>query len=250
MIDVILRDALWISYDWGRFDLFKISVDKRLAHMTETKQGTPALAKIYQLFYAGLYDIKTGQVADARRKLEEITSMSASIGEQEKLFNQTSLNLLKREVLFAEGAYDEALKVFAEGPPIRISLSYASSVQQKNLPFLADFAARCWLAKGRRDKALEEYERLVSPEAAARESALTHPFSRLRLAALYEAKGDLDRAVEQYEILVEIWKDADARLPEVAAARKKFAELKAKTTRPKGAAVETIISSPLFVIPQ
>ena len=249
MVDVILRDSLWISYDWGRLDLFKSTIDKRLAHIAETKQGTPALIKIYELFYTGLYDIKTGKAADARRKLEEITGMSASIGEKEKLFNQTSLNFLKREVLFAEGAYDAALKVFAEGPPITINLSYASSVQQKNLPFLADFAARCWLAKGRRDKALEEYERLVSPEAAARESALTHPFSRLRLAALYEAKGDLDRAVEQYEVLVDTWKDADAGLAEVAAARKKFSELKAKTTRPKGATVETIIPSPFFVVP-
>ncbi|NTU51100.1 MAG: tetratricopeptide repeat protein [Candidatus Aminicenantes bacterium] len=249
MADVSLRDALWISYDWGRLDLFKTYIDKRLAHMAESKQGTPELIKIYQLFYSGLYDLRTGKAAEARRKLDEIISLSASIGEKEKIFNQTSLNFLKREVLFAEGAYDEALKVFAEGPPLTINLSYAGTVQQKNLPFLADFAARCWLAKGRADKALEEYERLVSPEAAARESALPHPFSRLRLAALYEAKGDLDRAVEQYEVIVETWKDADAGLAEVAAARKKYSELKAKTTRPKGATMETVISSPLFVVP-
>ena len=249
MADVVLRDALWISYDWGRLDIFKSYIDKRLAHMAETKQATPALNKTYELFYAGLYDLKAGKVADARRKLEEITSMSASIGEKEQLFNKTSLNFLKREVLFAEKSYDEALKVFAEGPPIKISLSFAATVQQKNLPFLADFAARCWLAKGRTDKAVEEYERLVSPEAAARESALIHPFSRLRLAALYEAKGDLDRAVEQYEVVVETWKDADAGIPEVSAARKKFSELKAKTTRPKGAAAETVIAVPFFVEP-
>ncbi len=249
MADVVLRDALWISYDWGRLDLFKSFVDKRLAHMSETNQATPALNKIYELFYTGLHDLKTGKVANARRKLDEITAMSASIEEKEKLFNKTSLNFLKREVLFAEKAYDEALKVFAEGPPIRISLSFASSVQQKNLPFLADFAARCWLAKGRPDKAVEEYERLVSPEAAARESALIHPFSRLRLAALYEAKGDLDRAVEQYEVVAETWKGADAGIPEVAAARKKFSELKAKTTRPKGATAETVIAVPFFVEP-
>ena len=94
-----------------------------------------------------------------------------------------------------------------------------------------------------------EYERLVSPEAAARESALIHPFSRMRLAALYEGKGDIDRAVEQYEVLVETWKNADAKIPEITLARKKYSELKAKTTRPKGAAVETVIASPFFVLP-
>ncbi len=250
LADVILRDALWISHDWGRLDLFKSFIDRRLAHMSATKSSTPVLNQIYGLFYLGLFDIKSGRIAEAKKKLDEITGLSPSIGESEKLFNQTTVNLLKREILFAEGAYDAALKVFAEAPPVMINLSFATTVQQKNLPFLADFAARCWLAKGRADKAIVEYERLVSPEAAARESALIHPFSRLRLAGLYEAKGDLDRAVEQYEILVQTWKDADPGVTEAKAAKKKFSELKARTTRPKGAAAETVIASPLLVLPQ
>ncbi len=250
LADTILRDALWICHDWDRLDLYMSYLDKRLAYRTEAKRGTPELNKIYELLYKGLYDVKNGRVAAAKKKLDEITKLSESIGKSEKTYNLFARNHLKREILFAEGAYDEALKVYAEGPPIMVNLSVSTSVQQKNLPFLTDFAARCWLAKGRADKALEEYERLVSPEAAARESALIHPFSRLRLAALYEAKGDLDRAVEQYGALVEIWRDADAGLPEVAKARKKFSELKAKTTRPKGAAVETVIVPPLLVLPQ
>jgi serine/threonine protein kinase/tetratricopeptide (TPR) repeat protein len=249
LADIILRDALWISFDWGRYDLFKSYLDRRMAYRAETKQGTENLNKIYALLYSGLYDVKTGDVASAKKKLETLARLSASIGEKEKAYNLTALNHLKREVLFAEKAYDQAIKVFAEGPPVKVNLSAPTTVQQKNMPFIADFAARAWLASGRTDKALEEYERLVSPEAAARESALIHPFSRLRLAAIYEAKGDLDRAVEQYQILVETWKDADAGIPEVAAARKKFAELKARTIRPKGAAVETVITSSFFVDP-
>jgi serine/threonine protein kinase/tetratricopeptide (TPR) repeat protein len=249
LADIILRDALWISFDWGRYDLFKSYLDRRMAYRAETKQGTENLNKIYALLYSGLYDVKTGDVASAKKKLETLARLSASIGEKEKAYNLTALNHLKREILFAEKAYDQAIKVFAEGPPVKVNLSVPTTVQQKNMPFIADFAARAWLASGRTDKALEEYERLVSPEAAARESALIHPFSRLRLAAIYEAKGDLDRAVEQYQILVETWKDADAGIPEVAAARKKFAELKARTIRPKGAAVETVITSSFFVDP-
>jgi len=249
LADIILRDALWICFDWGRYDLYKSYLDKRMAYRAETKQGTENLNEIYQLLYSGLYDVKTGDIAAAKKKLEAITGLSASVGESEKAYNLTALNHLKREILFAEGAYDEAIKVFAEGPPVRINLSMSTTVQQKNMPFISDFAARAWLASGRKDKAVEEYERLVSPEAAARESALIHPFSRLRLAALYEAKGDLDRAVEQYQVLTECWRDADAGVPEVTAARKKFSELKARTTRPKGATAETVITSPLFVDP-
>jgi serine/threonine protein kinase/tetratricopeptide (TPR) repeat protein len=249
LADMILRDALWICHDWGRLDLYKGYLDKRLAFRAEAKRGTPELNKIYELLYTGLYDVRTGQVAAAKKKLEELTKISESIGESEKTYNLFARNHLKREILYAQGAYDEALKVNAEGPPITVNLSYATTVLQKNLPFLTDFAAKCWLANGRPDKALVEYERLVSPEASARESALIHPFSRLRLAALYEAKGDIDRAVEQYEVLAETWKNADAKIAEVTLARKKFSELKAKTTRPKGAAVETLIASPFFVLP-
>ncbi len=223
---------------------------RRLAYRAETKQGTPTLNKIYELLYSGLYDVKTGDVAAARKKLEDITGLSASDrGEREGSSTRPPSTILKREILFAEGAYDEAIKVFAEGPPVRINLSiaYDGPAEEPALP--GRFRRPGLAGEGRTDKAIDEYERLVSPEAAARESALIHPFSRLRLAALYEAKGDLDRAVEQYEVLDRVWKDADAGLPEVAAARKKFSELKAKTTRPKGATVETIISSPLFVVP-
>ena len=153
------------------------------------------------------------------------------------------------EIYASQGAYDEAIRVFKDSPGVMIDLGIYMTVQQKNLPFQADFVARALLKKGETGKAIAEYERLVSPDAEAREKALVHPFSRIRLAALYEAKGDLDRAVEQYEIVVKSWKGADPGLPEVAAARKKLTLLKAKTARPKGASVDAFYSSPLYVAP-
>jgi tetratricopeptide (TPR) repeat protein len=155
-------------------------------------------------------------------------------------------NHLKREILFALGAYDAALKAFQEAPPVHIDLSAAPTVQGKNLPFQGDFAARVHLAKGEKDAALREYERLVSPDAKARESALIHPFARLRLAALYEAKGDLDRAFEQYKSLAALWKHADAKIPEVEIVRKKLSLLKSKTARPTGASVESFYPLPFI----
>jgi tetratricopeptide (TPR) repeat protein/predicted Ser/Thr protein kinase len=249
LADITLRDALWACYDWGKFDLCRTFLEKRLAYRAGSGQGTPGLNRIYELLYTGLLDVKNGNVAAAKKKLEEIATLSASVGEKEKNFNMLASNQLKREILFDEGAYDVAVKVFREGPLIKIDLGVSMTVQQKNLPFQADFAARAFLKKGETGKAVAEYERLVSPDPSAREGALVHPFSRFRLAALYEAKGDLDRAVEQYEALLRVWKDADPGIPEVAAARKKFALLKAKTTRPKGASVDAFYSSPLYVAP-
>jgi tetratricopeptide (TPR) repeat protein len=249
LVDVALRDALWVCYDWGRYDLFRSYLGKRLAYMAEIKQSTPTLNRIYELLYTGLLDIKSGAPAAARKKLEEILTLSATVGEKEKVHNLQAANHLKREILFAEGSYDEALKVFGESPPIQVSLSASMTAQQKNLPLMDDFAARVFLKRGEKDKARAEYERLVSPEAGAREKALVHPFNRVRLAALYESKGDLDRSVEQYAAALKVWRDADPGLPEVAAARKMLTSLKARTARPKGASIDAFYSSPLYVAP-
>jgi tetratricopeptide (TPR) repeat protein/predicted Ser/Thr protein kinase len=246
MADLVLRDALWVCYDWGRFDLFKTYREKRLAFRAETNQGTVTLNRIYELLYAGLYDIGTGDLPAAKKKLEGITALSDSVGKMEKSYKGMAVNQLKREILFAEGAYDEAIAAFGEGPTLEINLASTITVQHKNLPFQADFVARAYQKKGETDKAIKEYERLVSPDAKARESALIHPFSRLRLAALYEAKGDLAGALGQYESLARIWTKADPGRPEVAAVRKKLKELKAKTGRPKGATIEAFYPLPFI----
>jgi predicted TPR repeat methyltransferase len=65
---------------------------------------------------------------------------------------------------------------------------------------------------------------------------LIHPFSRFRLAALYEAKGAPEKAAEQYEEALKIWKNADPGLAEVSIARKKLAAIKTKKAHPYGTA--------------
>jgi tetratricopeptide (TPR) repeat protein len=194
----------------------------------------------------GLYDVKSGNVPSARAKLQELKGLGASIGEKEKSYNQMASTHLEREILLAEGDFDGALKVFAAGPPIKIDVSMPVTVQSKNLPYFADFAARVHVKKGARDLAIKEYERLVSPKPEIREGALIHPFSRLRLAALYEAKGDLDKAAEQYRILGTIWGQADPALPEVITVRKKAHLYKGRMARPGDETVDVFFELPFI----
>ncbi len=246
LVDVILRDALWIAFDWGRFDLYKTYLDKRLSFRIETKQGTENLNKIYELLYTGLYDVRAGDVASARTKLGQMAGLSASIEGGEKELNLLASNHLEREILFAEGDCDGAVKVFAARPPVMIDLSAAMTVQGKNLPYVDDLAARAYLKKGARDLAIKEYERLVSPAAKDRDGALIHPFSRLRLAELYEAKGDLDKAAEQYQKLALVWKRADPSLAEVARVRSKLARTKGHAVRTKNDPSGSFYTLPLI----
>ena len=135
--------------------------------------------------------------------------------------------------------------MFKEGPPIQVDLALYMTVQQKNLPFQADFAARVFAKKGETDKAIAEYERLVSPDPGVRKGALIHPFSRFRLAALYEANGAPEKAAEQYEAALKVWKNADPGLAEVSIARKKLAAIKARKVRPDETAGSPL--SPYFL---
>lgn len=208
--------------------------------------GPDGLDKISTLLYAGLYDVRTGNVASARAKVDEMKALAVTAGEKEKekAFSDMGLSQLEYEVLFAEGKYDEALAVYAKRPLVKIDLSSAATVLARNVPFLDDFAARVYQKKGAPDKALAEYERLVVPEAKGREGVLVHPFSRLRLAALYEAKGDLDRARGQYKILWTIWRQGDPSLSEVATVRKKIARIKGGAAGAAGPSVESFFSVP------
>ncbi len=236
LADLSLRGALWATYDWGKYDLCRTYLEKRMVYRKESGRGTPTLNRIYEDLYAGLLDVQKGGLAAARKRLDDIKTLSSSIGEKEKLFKEIAVNSLERQILFAEGRYDEAIEMFKQAPPVQINLNSYMSVQQRNLPFEADLPARAFLKKGDLDKAVAEYERLVSSDPHVRESTLIHPFSHFRLAALYEARGQKAKAAEHYAKAFQVWRNADADLPEIAAARKHLKVLKsdaASTAKPK-----------------
>jgi tetratricopeptide (TPR) repeat protein len=95
-----------------------------------------------------------------------------------------------------------------------------------NLPFIKDVLARAYKRKGELDKAIAEYERLVTFDPDAECRCLIHPLYHYRLARLYEEKGWAGKAIEHYEKFLTLWKDADEIYPEPEDARKRLAVLK------------------------
>ena len=95
-----------------------------------------------------------------------------------------------------------------------------------NNPYIKDVLARVYQRKGELDKAIAEYERLVTFDPDLECRCLIHPIYYYRLAKLYEQKGNTTKASEHYEKFLDLWKDADTGLPEVEDAKGRLAGLK------------------------
>jgi tetratricopeptide (TPR) repeat protein len=92
--------------------------------------------------------------------------------------------------------------------------------------FLKDVLARAYQQGGEIDKAIREYERLMTFDPEGKDRYLVHPKYHYSLGKLYEEKVQKRKAIEQYEIFLDQWKNADEGLPEVEDALIRLVELR------------------------
>jgi len=91
-----------------------------------------------------------------------------------------------------------------------------------NIPVLKDVLARAYQQKGDLDKAIAEYERLITFKPEDKSRFLIHPLYHYRLTKLYEEKGWKGKAIDQYEQFLSLWKDAYPGLSEVEDAKNRL----------------------------
>jgi tetratricopeptide (TPR) repeat protein len=76
-----------------------------------------------------------------------------------------------------------------------------------------DCLANAYLELGRPDEAIAEYERILKLNP-------NYPLVHYHHAQAYERKGRNDQARLEYQRFLQVWKDADAELPEIVKAKK------------------------------
>jgi tetratricopeptide (TPR) repeat protein len=74
--------------------------------------------------------------------------------------------------------------------------------------------------------AQEEYEKITSLSSGRIYYGDIYAKSFYMLGKIYEQKGWKGKAIEHYEKFLDLWKDADADIPEAEDARKRLAGLK------------------------
>ncbi|UCF78864.1 MAG: tetratricopeptide repeat protein, partial [Candidatus Eiseniibacteriota bacterium] len=191
--------------------------------VTEHPEEEAQLSARYN-FFLGLTDVRQGRYDSARAKLAEMRSLlpriDPAVAEREVCY----YDLLHAEILLAEGSHQQAAEAFGDDWPLAGTLNYRLMAPY-NVPFVKDVRARAYLAQGKLDEAVAEYERLTTFRAGSGDLRLIHPMYHYRLAKLYEEKGWFRKAAERYEKFLEIWKHADADRPEVQDARSKLRAL-------------------------
>jgi serine/threonine protein kinase/tetratricopeptide (TPR) repeat protein len=179
----------------------------------------------------GLVDLKEGRIDSAKQKFTEIKGLSPESTTPNQFFKEWAkfyYDLLSAEIFLLEGIPEKAIAVFENAPLVRAPLlELAMNIIIYNASFInRDILARAYLQNGEIDKAIAEYERLVSFDPKSRSRHLVHPKYFYKLAKLYEEKGWKGKAIENYQKFLDLWKDADPGFAELEDARKRLAGLK------------------------
>jgi len=201
-------------------ELWENGLDFNKKHFSTTSY------EIKKSILLGRVDLKEGRIDSLKARLVEIKSLLPELTPVSRVYNKPLHDSLHAEVLLAEGSLEEAVTV---GKKLAWGFLPSSwNIAYNNLYLFKDVLARVYRQKGESDKAIAEYERLMTFDPESKDRRLIHPLFHYRLATLYEQKGREGKAIDQYEKFLDLWKDADPGIPEIEDAKKRVDELKSR----------------------
>ena len=163
----------------------------------------------------------------ARKRLEQARTLQTVKRQAEKYW----VHALEGEIALAAGDHVRASQAFAAGEPARkMSFNRGFGIYPP-ISFLSnnfvsrDGPARVAIAQGRHAEAISIYRALLTPGPQQKWTAMLEPRCVLALARLLEKSGERKAARTEYQRFLDLWKEADEALPELAEARARVAAL-------------------------
>jgi tetratricopeptide (TPR) repeat protein len=222
----------WINYDRGDMEKCRsliLSWFDLMSKHPHTYRPAPS-EQFYSaeyIFFLGLLDLNQGRIDSAKSRLKEMESLMPKI---DPVFrNRVAIydfKVFNGDVLLAEGSLEKAISTFEEEVLLEIPYMHSWLILLYNTPYPRDVLARIYQKKGDLDRAISEYERLITFNPERKDRRLIHPLFYYRLAQLYEQKDWKGKAIENYEKFLDLRKDADPGIAKVEDARKRLAGLK------------------------
>jgi serine/threonine protein kinase/Tfp pilus assembly protein PilF len=218
----------WIYYEKGQGDLSRSHFERYFDFGEKERPDYLNSYKASRNYISGLIDLKEGKINSARDRLNEMKRLLPEVTASLRERYDQAYNFLHAEVSLAEGHLDEAISAYEKSLNWKaIPVLHTGEIHGYNLPTLKDARARAYRKKGELDKAITEYERLITFDPNSNDRRLIQPLYHYRLAQIYEQKGWRGKAIEQYQIFVGILKDADKDLPEIKDAKSRLSRLTA-----------------------
>ena len=215
----------WWHYELGELEVSNAYLQKAWDLLFSVFPDSKGFRAAYD-FCIGLLEIKQGKMKSAKTRLNDLKALLPELNPALKKSRAYAGAFLEAEILVAEGSPEKAIEIIENTTPLDIPNLQTDTIGPYNMPFMRDFLARAYYQNGDLDKAIAEYERLITFDPNSQNRRLIHPKYHFELAKLYGEKGQSSKAIEQYEIFLELWKDADPGLIEVEVAKKRLTSLK------------------------
>jgi tetratricopeptide (TPR) repeat protein len=180
-------------------------------------------------FEKSIIDFKQGQIDSVEVRLKVIHSQLSKVSSDlAKDLYTFYYNISYAQLLFTQDSLDKIIMVYQKIKIPQISFWPWHLFYFYNLPISQDVLARSYIKKGEIDKAITEYERLITFDPNQKGRFLILPLYHYRLAKLYEQKGLNQKAIEQYNKFLSIDKYADPKMPELIDAKAGITNLTSK----------------------
>jgi TolB-like protein/Tfp pilus assembly protein PilF len=197
------------------------TAEQRFAQLPEERRR---LYFVLLQFLAGMVEVKAAKPAAASAHLASLRRSHNPALLAEKWWAKS----LEGEIALAEGRLDDAAVAYSAGEPsvkMWINIVLPAPAILLNQSPSRDGPARVLKARGDLAGAIQAYRRLLSSGKQVNWTAMLEPRHVLELARLLEQAGEKASARQEYRRFLDIWKNADAGLPELAEARRALGRL-------------------------